>query len=230
MSEASEKLRAILDWASGADPTDAVLLLSAVDYEAGLNWRNIAVLKVEDVRALLAERESAAKERGRLTQLAAAALRDKGQLWQEASDAFLTLTDAVEDEHGIDLTCKQKAAIVKRELEAVQHNRDYYRECYETACSHVAEACEMLGLDRNKVPCDTWALREAASKVRAERDRLRTLIESLRQLAEHGFRHWYADEDHKAGKILQAMAGVLPGYCAATDAMLAALSPAKRTE
>jgi len=54
----SEKLKDILAWAAGADPTESVLRLSAVDYESALHWRNIAVLTIEDVRALADQRDA----------------------------------------------------------------------------------------------------------------------------------------------------------------------------
>jgi len=58
----------------------------------------------------------------------------------------------------------------------------------------------------------------------AEAERMRGVLSGVRDLARDGFNHWEADEDHKAGKILSALAGYMTNYHPSATALHEALT------
>lgn len=55
------------------------------------------------------------------------------------------------------------------------------------------------------------------NRLERENANLRKAIATLVKYADKTFEYWDADEDHKVGKRLRAMAGGLPGYDATID-------------
>ncbi len=49
---------------------------------------------------------------------------------------------------------------------------------------YILEMCEYLGLKRDEVPCDAWALRDALVKLKAERNELSVDLDSWRRTSE----------------------------------------------
>ena len=64
------------------------------------------------------------------------------------------------------------------------------------------------------------------SRLTAERDALRAALLAARECADEAYDHWDADREVKAGKMLMAIAGHIPGYDVRTDAIDAALKDA----
>ncbi len=66
-----------------------------------------------------------------------------------------------------------------REIEALINRSCNDSEQLQTVHAHVAEACEILGLNRKEHMCDSWSLRQRSSELIAERDRLTARVEEL---------------------------------------------------
>lgn len=114
----------------------------------------------------------------------------------------------------------------------------------------MTEPCHVCGAKDHEPYCSvepSWRGRIAS--LEAENRTLRNAVVTAteraetaeRQLAEVGragvmlklwagkaHAHWDVDEDAKAGKIMMALAGYIPGYSAEIDAAHAALAPAEK--
>lgn len=63
--------------------------------------------------------------------------------------------------------------------------------------------------------------------LKAQRDELLTALKGGVELAAKGFKHWDADDDMKAGKILLALAGRIQGYDRRATAIHKAIAKAQ---
>lgn len=63
-----------------------------------------------------------------------------------------------------------------------------------------------------------------------ESKRLRDALKRMVSLAKTAFKKWDEGEDHKVGKLLNAMTGGLPGYTADTDFIQTVLEQTKHLD
>jgi hypothetical protein len=75
-------------------------------------------------------------------------------------------------------------------LATAEQEKDQFKGFWETACQHVKESLELLGVDvsvNGYVP-DTWTLREQCRKSKQERDALEARVKELEDRYENCIR------------------------------------------